>query len=94
VDVCENISLNYSQNEKRTESQTAHFLFHNFFSEIHAIDEIVLEAEWTLQDYGKEKFKLHQRESNLRPSGLYRSASTVCAAACPLAPLLLSKSAR
>jgi len=33
-------------------------------------------------DYVNEKFQGHHRESNSRPSGLQRSASTNCATAC------------
>jgi hypothetical protein len=42
----------------------------------------LLEAEWTRgpecggKDYVTEKFQWHQRESNQRPAGLYRSALT------------------
>jgi hypothetical protein len=35
------------------------------------------------KDYVNEKLKGHNRESNPRPSGLWRSASTNCATACP-----------
>jgi hypothetical protein len=36
------------------------------------------------KDYVNERFQWHYRESNLRPSGLERSASTNCATAYPL----------
>jgi len=43
----------------------------------------LLEAESTPgpQDYVNEEFQWHHRESNPRPSALYRSASTKCATA-------------
>ena len=49
----------------------------------------LLEAELTIgpqcgrKDYVNGKFQWHQRESNPRPSGLYRSASANRATACP-----------
>jgi hypothetical protein len=41
--------------------------------------------------YVNEKFQWHHRESNPRPSGLYRIASTNCATACPLKSIVLPR---
>jgi hypothetical protein len=40
-------------------------------------------AECRRKDYVNENFQLHKRGSNPRPFGLYRSAWTNCATACP-----------